>query len=170
MKKKITKIIIGILALSTAFMSCSPKETEEKQVTEKTASAVQDTIVDDFDGPPFKDECLCNFKEFGSYRPNNETQHIYKSGKGWNPEFYSCSWIWGEDINNIFPEDTSVKVFKVHLLDLEEFKIPDNGTTYGNDSLKPYVIAVYTRANGKDNCVFDPFKTGKYPKPKQWVE
>jgi hypothetical protein len=126
----------------------------------------------DEDGPPFKDECKANFKRFGEYKISNDNCNIYYSGKGWNPEFYSCSWTWGELVNNEFSDDTTVTFIKIHLLDLNQFQLPDNGTDYGNDSIKKYVIAVYSRDSkgGHDESDFDPFKTGKYSKPKQWTE
>jgi hypothetical protein len=56
-------------------------------------------------------------------------------------------------------------------LDLDKFYLPKNMTEYGNDSLKKYVIAIYTREKDKMGiCAFDPFNTGKYHKPKEWSE
>lgn len=70
------------------------------------------------------------------------------------------------------PDDTNITVVKVHLLDLENFTLPTSLTEFGNDTLKQYAIAAFTydKKSGKAHCEFDPYKTGKYPKPKQWVE
>lgn len=126
---------------------------------------------DDEDGPPFKDECKASFLRLGEYKISNDNCNIYYSGKNWNSKFYLCTWTWGELINNEFPEDTNVTFIKIHLLDLDKFNLPQDGTTYGHDSIKKYVIAVYSRDSkgGSDENIFDPFKTDKYPKPKQWT-
>ena len=159
--------LIG-LAFTVIFGNCNTSQ--DKQTLSKKDSV--SIATNDEDGPPFKDECTANFDRLGEYKIANDNCNIYYSGKGWNPEFYSCSWTWGELVNNEFPNDTNVTFFKIHLLDLDKFQIPDNGTDYGNDSIKKYVIAIYSRdTKGEhDKSDFDPFKTGKYPKPKQWTE
>lgn len=73
-----------------------------------------------------------------------------------------------ESIENFIPEDTSVKDLKIHLLDVDSFLVPTDSIEYGIDSLRSYVIVVYNR--NLDKCIFDPYKTGKYPKPKQWQD
>jgi len=165
---KLSLLKLYLISLVVCLSSCST-DTPEKEILNTGTVSQQE---DDSEGPPFKHECLCDFKEFGSYKISDEDYNIYLRGKNWDPKLYSCSWIWGEDINNIFPEDSMVRLMKIHLLDLDHFNIPDNGTEYGNDSIKKYVIAVYTSRTGakNDNCVFDPYKTGKYPKPEQWTE
>lgn len=161
----------ALILASLIVFSCSNPKVESKETTKdstelKPAVEFEHSSEESDFGPPFNDTCLCNFKDFGEYKISNDNYNIYLSGKGWNPKFYSCSWPWGEIINNQMPEDTNVTVVKVHLLDLDTFAIPTNMTEYGNDSIKKYVIAVSTNTK----CVFDPYKTGKYPKPKQWVE
>lgn len=159
---------ILILSVATAlYYSCdSPVEkNSEKSKIIEPASA-------EFDELMTSDSCLCDFHEFGSYKISNENYNIYLSGKGWNQKSYSCSYAWGEDVNNIFVDDTNVIVLKIHLLDLKEFNVPDNSTEFGNDSIRKYVIATYTRDKKKhtDNCIFDPYQTGKYSKPVQWID
>lgn len=126
-----------------------------------------DTLNDD-QGPPFKDKCLCDFKSFGKYEISKDNYNEYFSGKGWNPKLNACSWIWGELVYNETPNDSTVTLFKVHLLDLDNFRLPTNKTEYGNDSFKKYVIAIYKSDSkkGYDTIIYDPYKTGKYPAPR----
>ncbi len=124
------------------------------------------------DGPPFKDECKCDFEELLGTVAQEKTCDMFIRGKNWNPDFESCPWIWGEYINNVIPRHKNMSVLRIHLMDLEHFTYTKDTSIYGNDTIRNYVIAIYYRNNikGWDNCIFDPFKTGKYPKPKHWAE
>ena len=148
------------------FESCTTS-TNTKSLTNE----VKIDTLDDSGGPPFRNNCLCSFQNFGSYKISNDNYNIYYSGKGWNPNLHSCSWAWGEDVYNEIPNDTNVTVLKIHLLDLDNFSLPTNKTEYGNDTIKKYVIAIFTHniKKGKDTCfsIFDPYKTGKYKNPIQ---
>lgn len=126
--------------------------------------AFTDSVVYNDGGPPFSDTCNCDWKEFGSYKISNTNYNIYLCGKGFNPAYYSCSWIWGETVYNTFPDDTNVLVMKIHLLDLDSFTLPDNGTEFGHDSLKNYVMATFirNRSTGTEETIYDPYSTGKY--------
>jgi hypothetical protein len=151
------------------------KETQIKENTDSENKATNDKVAlqnEDSEGPPFKDKCLCTFKEFGYYKINKDNFNIYYSGKHWNPKYYSCMWTWGEILSNEYPSNYKVNVLTMHLLDLDNFIIPTNLTEYGNDTIKKYVIAVYRQylKKGKGVCTFDPYKTGKYPKPEKWIE
>ena len=114
-------------------------------------------------------DCLCDFKKFGEQKINKDDYNIYLSGKGWNSNLKSCSFSWSEIVFNTIPPDTSLKLLKIHLLDLDKFEMPTNDNDYSNDSIKKYVISIYTRDNIKKNysIKYDPFNTGKYPKPKE---
>jgi hypothetical protein len=165
MKLQILKISVVIL-----FFGCTNSNDKKSVKQKETADNVNK--MEDADGPPFDKECLCSFNNFGVKKKDGNELNYYYSGQGWNSNYTSCTWTWGEIINNEFPDDTNIKVVKYHLLDLTEFNIPREINDYGNDSIKKYVIAIYTVDNkkGTEKCVFDPFKTGKYPKPKQWIE
>lgn len=165
------KLYIILILTTGLLLSCGDDKTTDDSKT-LSPKPVESYAEGDFDGPPFADTCLCDFHEFGDYKISENNYNIYKRGKGWNPKYYSCSWTWGEDIANIFPEDTNILVMKIHLLDLDNFTIPTNSTEFGSDSIKKYVIATYTWIKGpkEGGCIFDPYKTGKYPKPPQWTE
>lgn len=158
--------------LLPSFQSCENSSDDRAEISEKQADSIILLKTEDEDGPPFENECKANFHRFGEYKISNSDCHIYYCGKGWNPDFYSCSWSWGELINNEFSDDTNVTAITIHLLDLERFVVPRDGSEYGNDSIKNYVIAVYGRKSGGGDAksIFDPFKTGKYPRPEQWIE
>jgi hypothetical protein len=168
----ILRHILFVLTISAPFISCDNSPDTRTQNNNPTTDTVKLLQADDEDGPPFKNECAAKFSRFGENKISNDNCNIYFSGKGWNPDYYSCSWTWGELINNEFSEDTNVTFIKIHLLDLDKFFIPKDGSEYGHDSIKKYVITVYSRDSkgGNDKCIFDPYKTGKYPKPKQWVD
>ncbi len=162
---------ISLILAAGLFFSCG----DDKHADESKAqiqAPVEISAEDNFPGPPFDDTCLCDFHEFGDYKISSDNYNIYKRGKGWNPSYYSCSWVWGEDIANISPEDTTITIMKIHLLDLDNFTIPTDSTEFGADSIRNFVIATLTRdrVSGYEKCVFDPYKTGKYPKPPQWTE
>jgi hypothetical protein len=163
--------IILIFVFSFLFSACrqtSNQDTKDETVNQ-TSQADESS---EEEGPPFKDECLCKFDDLGKKDTENKTYNVYISGKGWNPAFTSCSWTWGEMINNISPDDTTIINVKVHLLDLDKFELPKDNSDYSNDSITKHVIAIYKRntKTGEETCIFDPYKTGKYPRPKQWTE
>lgn len=167
------KITFIIFTLTTGLLlNCSNDRSSDKSKGLNQTS-VESYNEGDFNGTPFADTCICDFHDFGEYKISDDNYNIYKRGKGWNPNYYSCSWTWGEDISNIIPDDSTIRVMKIHLLDLDKFNIPTDLSEFGTDSIKNYVIATYTWRKGSeqgDRCVFDPFKTGKYPKPPQWTE
>jgi len=183
--KHSSKILLYILVLIA--ISCNPKSNKrstaensipnqvpgqriERSTAENNISnQVTEQEVDE-NTPPFKDTCKCNFKRLGFYKISNDNYNVYLSGKNWNPQFKSCSFTWGEIIFNEIPSDTNIAVLKIHLLDLDRFIVPTDLTDYGNDSIKKYVIAIYYRYKNGHKCIFDPFVTGKYPKPQGWSE
>lgn len=154
--------LLLIVFLAVVWCGCQ-NETEIKHAQNPT-STESDSTSDD-DGPPFKHNCLASFRELGQYKINDSLCHVYYSGKGWNKDFPACFWIWSELAYNESAENFNAKYFKLHLLDLETFKIPDNGTEYGNDSIKKYVIAVFDCPPGDStySVLYDPNNTGKYP-------
>jgi hypothetical protein len=121
----------------------------------------------DYNGPPFKYKCECDFHLFGYKKVSNDNYNIYVCGKGWDPRYPSCGYAWGLFLADIDPKDTTVTEFRVHFLDLEKFEIPADDSDYGQDSLQKYVIAVFKKVIKYNYfmTIFDPFYTGKYKEP-----
>lgn len=160
------------LALLLLLTACENEKKESVPAGINNSQVEANVHSEEFDGPPFEEECEAGFHLAGTHKISNGNYNIYYLGKGWEPELYACSFTWGELISNGFPEDTAITGMKIHLLDLDKFVVPSDDSDYGQDSIKSYVIAVYSRdeKTGKYRTMFDPFKTGKYPKPSQWVE
>ena len=89
--------IILLITSGLLFSCCGDKPSDESKTLSQTP--VESYSEDDFAGPPFSDTCLCDFDEFGDYKISLDNYNIYKRGKGWNPNYYSCSKI---GINNLF--------------------------------------------------------------------
>ncbi len=137
-------------------MPVSDEDTDE--------AGIIDSSEYDENGPPFKHNCLATFSLLGQYNIRDSMCHVYYSGYGWNNNFPSCSWIWAELAYNESPQNFGAKQFKLHLLDLRHFNIPGNGTEYGHDSIKKYVIAVYDCLPGDSiySVRYDPYGNGNY--------
>lgn len=122
-------------------------------------------------GPPFSDTCLCSFDMIAEIRSGNKLDLLI-SGKNWNPDFYSCSWTWGEYIANEFPGDSTIKEFSIHLVDMDKQKEVLDSRFLLTKTFNDHLIASYSKVPGETymSCKFDPNKTGKYPKPQQWTE
>lgn len=162
---RLAQLIILFLFVGL-IQGCTPASEPDTAVSEAPELSMPDD--EEEDGPPFKVECKANFERLGEYKISNDNYNIYYSGKGWDPARTACTWTWAEIINNEFPGDSGVTFFKVHLLDLEKFTLPGDGSEYGRDSIKKYVIATYSRNlnGGKESFRYDPFNTGKYPAPR----
>ncbi|MES2132670.1 MAG: hypothetical protein V4506_09985 [Bacteroidota bacterium] len=174
------KLSIRLIIASAIFLfSCNeaPKELPQA-VTIKyidTLNAINDmveSIGDNNDGgPPFSDSCSCTFNTLAHIKSGN-TLDLVLSGKGWNPNAYSCSWTWGEIIHNEFPDDPTIEEFRIHLLDLDSIHQKSDVPFLQSKEFKQNLIATYSKSEGQTSytCKFDPNKIGKYPKPKQWRE
>jgi len=129
-------------------------------------------IIYDDGGPPFSDTCLCSFDYIGEIRTGVNRLDLLIAGKGWNPSFYSCSWTWGELISNEYPPDSIITDYRVHLVDLDKLEASVDSTFLTSKQFNDNLIATYSRTDNEEywTCKFDPNKTGKYPKPKQWTE
>ena len=160
------KFITIIISMSLIlFFSCS--EINKTDSIEHTSSHM-----DTEDGSPFSDTCLCSFNKLGEVRWNKDRCDVFISSKGWNPDYYSCSWSWGEFINNESPEDTSIIDFRIHLVDLDKIHQTIDSAFLSSKYFNDNLIATFSKTQGEKyrTCKFDPNKMGKYPKPKQWTE
>lgn len=112
---------------------------------------------DDEDGPPFKRECPCEFASLGTSVPKAGEYNQYLSGAGWDANLPSCTWIWGEYINNEFPPDTTTQVFRIYLLNLPKTTAPPSGG-YAEKILQKQTMALYIRNSkaGTDTCIYAP--------------
>jgi hypothetical protein len=112
---------------------------------------------DDEDGPPFKRECPCDFASLGISVPKAGEYNQYISGTGWDANLPSCTWIWGEYINNEFPPDTTTQVFRIYLLNLPNATAPPRGG-YAAKILEKHTLALYVRDSkaGTDTCIYAP--------------
>jgi hypothetical protein len=161
------RIIVSFLAAIVLAIGCTNSTNSSDKTSNVKYEEIEASKFEE-DGPPFKIKCNSQVREFGRLKLNYGILNVYFSGKNWNPEIEACTFIWGEIINNIAPEE-DVKLLKMHLLDLDSFLIPDNQTDYGNDSINKFVICIaYYKPDSGAYEIFDPFKTGKYPKPRGW--
>lgn len=174
--KNLILIFISISIFScTENNSVDVKPTADNQIDTNENSATEKVnVTQEYNdgGPPFSDTCACSFDIIADIKSNENRQDLILSGKDWNPDFYSCSWTWGEFINNESPTDTMIKDFRIHLIDLEKINGKVDFTFLNSKEFNENLIATYSKSVGEKymTCKFDPNKTGKYPKPKQWVD
>lgn len=116
-----------------------------------------------------KEDGACNgsFKGFGVRRAGR-TYHIYKCGRRVNLMNRECQFIFGEGIYNNDPEIDGVDTVITHLIDVEAFVIPSNGTEYGSEEMKAKVICVSVNDHHRIRIIVDPFGFGIYKAPKGW--
>lgn len=121
--------------------------------------------------PPFNDTCVSSFARIAQVKINDTIETIV-SGKDWNPEYCSCTYTWGELINNEIPNDSSFKSHRIYLVDLDSIESTIDKEYLDSDEFKNYTIAKYYKKEGEEykKSYFDPYKIGKYPKPSRWVE
>ena len=173
--KMINKIILFI-TISVLLSACTVSQKTGKLTSasyDSTISLTQvETPINNEDGPPFTDTCLCSFDYIGKIRTGTKRFDLILAGKGWNPSFYSCSWTWGELIYNEFPPDSMVTDFRIHLVDIDKLDKNTDSTFLTTEQFNENLIATYSKTGNNEYMTvkFDPNKTGKYPKPKQWTE
>lgn len=171
----INKIILFITTL-VLLSACTYSPKTDKQTSsshDSTISLTQVvTLINNEDVPPFTDTCLCSFDYIGKIRTGTKRFDLILAGKGWNPSFYSCSWTWGELINNEFPPDSMVTDFRIHLVDIDKLDKNIDSTFLTTKQFNENLIVTYSKTGKNEHmtCKFDPNKTGKYPKPKQWTQ
>lgn len=178
------KTIIGVLLISVLFGCNSNTANDNHQENVKSVISENQSPqeksdqkfanpqpkINNEDGPPFSDTCDCSFDYLGGFESGNNRYDLFISGKGWNPNYWSCTYTFGELINNEFPPDTTITDFRIHLVDLSKIKKLDI-ETFNSSIIQKNIIATQRFAPKEEfKCQFDPNKTGKYPKPKQWVE
>lgn len=167
MNIKITIFFLSIFFLfdcSNSGKSLSKLRTQDLQI--------QNLKYIDQNGPPFTDTCSCSFNRIGGIKSEKGRFDLIIEGKGWNPNSYSCTYSWGELISNEFPPDSSISDFRIHLLDVA---MPDqkiDSTFLKSEIFNNNLIATYSKCKGEKymTCKFDPNNTGKYPRPRKWIE
>ena len=180
-----TRTIIGIL-LSFVLFGCGSdpepsnsdnqvdqniKENDKQElITEE--SNTSEPIIKNEDGPPFSDSCTCRFDYIAEFRYNDHRYDLILSGKEWNPEYWSCTYSFGELISNEFPPDSLITDFRIHLVNIEKFDTKMDSILFESEYFQNNLIATQRLWPGDEytKCKFDPNKTGKYPKPEQWIE
>lgn len=171
-----TNKIILFITTAVLFFACTNSPKTDKQTNssvDSTTSLTQvETPIDNEYGPAFSDTCLCSFDYIGKIRTGISRFDLILAGKGWNPTYYSCSWTWGEIICNEFPTDSLVTDFRIHLVDIDRLDKNIDSTFLQSKKFNDNLIATYSKTGNNEfmTCKFDPNKTGKYPKPKQWTE
>ncbi len=167
MNIKLTLILLSILFL----FDCSNSRKGPQKFNTQDLN-VKDSKFIDQNGPPYSDSCACSFSYIGEIRSGKGRFDLIICGKGWDPNSYSCSYSWGELIANQFPPDSLISDFRIHLLDIEIPNQKIDSTFLNSEIFNNNLIATYSKSNGEKymTCKFDPNNTGKYPKPKQWIE
>lgn len=182
------KTIVGIL-LSIVLFGCNSEPEKrnpqdeydpyENEVIENETDIVIDqksnhdvAVINNEDGPPFSDTCKCSFNYLGGFNYNKSRYDLLISGTGWNPEYWSCTFTFGELISNEFPPDTLITDFRIHLVDLQKINKKLDSAFFESAIIQENLMATQRLWPGDEytKCKFDPNKTGKYPKPKQWIE
>ena len=182
---KRTQTIVAIM-LSIVLFGCSntaEKEMVSNESLNETSQTGQEVLptqehetttpkINNEDGPPFSDSCICSFDFIAEFKYNDHRFDLILSGKGWNPDFWSCTYSFGELMSNEFPPDTTITDFRIHLVDLEKFESEVDSAIFESELIQNKLIATQRLWPGDEftKCKFDPNKTGKYPKPKQWLE
>ncbi len=185
---KMMKTIVGIL-LSIVLFGCNSEPEKrnpqdeydpyENEVIENETDIVIDqnsnhdvAVINNEDGPPFSDTCKCSFNYLGGFNYNKSRYDLLISGTGWNPEYWSCTFTFGELISNEFPPDTLITDFRIHLVDLQKINKKLDSAFFESAIIQENLMATQRLWPGDEytKCKFDPNKTGKYPKPKQWIE
>lgn len=172
---------LSIFSILLIFSGCSSPKIEAEKVTitevspntsHASALALKENIPEPEPEPdsinpyaPCQGDCKASFHFLGEKINSDSTMDIYISGKGidWNVD--CCIFFWGEDINNR-PSPPGIKKTRIHLMDLDEFTVPKKDSDYGDNKLKKFVIAIAHSDSTGLYEIYDPFKTGKYPKPK----
>lgn len=116
-----------------------------------------------------EDTCFGDFDRFGTKRIGN-TLNVYISGYNADIMIDCCRFTFGEIVYNYTPDDTTIEIVKMHLLDLKAFEIPKDSSLYGNDEIKRKVMCISINdKNSPDiRIIADPYNIGIYKKPKEW--
>ncbi len=152
--------------------SCTESNKKNNVVKNDNSTKVENVVINNEDGPPFSDSCLCKFNILGEVKTLPNQLDVIISGKGWNPLFYSCNYIWGELINNQVPSDSTISDLRIHLVDIDKVEGGVDSRFLNSNIFKSNIIVTYSKtANSEIRvCTFDPNKTGKYTKPEIWEE
>jgi hypothetical protein len=156
------------LIMFSIFVCCNNSKIRNSLSAQRHDKLNSDTNCIENHTPPFNINCPCTPGLAGELMISKNNFNYYLLCKNWDSNIYACSYMIDEEIDNLRAPDSSITFLRIHLLDLENFIIPNNSTEYGNDTIKKYVIAIFTHdiKNKKWFSSYDPFKTGKYSSPK----
>ncbi len=179
--------LLTLVSIGLTIFSCSPERKEESNnFEEKRAEERQTVNVEEqqgsdklptaelsameIDEPPFNYPCDFDFIDMGIVRVSDSTWEEIQAGKGWDSRKASCTWVYGEHVYNNFFPDSVVTEYRTHLVDLDSSQIEMTPEFLNSELFKSHVIV--TTINGKDvfETQWDPNKTGKYQKPRQWID
>jgi hypothetical protein len=115
-----------------------------------------------------KDTCFGDFSVVGSKRIG-KTLNVYITGFGIDLSKDCCRFSYGEIIHNYVPEDTSLRIIKFHLIDLDSLEIINDTLEYSNETIKKKVMCI--SIDKKDSTgiktIYDPYDYGIYKKIKE---
>lgn len=179
-------IIVALTPLMLVLTGCSSekkeiKETEpvEQEVVEvstmeegvHTTKSKERTLEEKmaYDDIPFTYPCDFDFRYMEVIKVSESRYEEIIASKGWDSGKGSCTWVYGEHIYNNFFPDSIITEYRTHLVDLDSSQIELTPEFLQSKLFKSHVIATTINGKGIFKTIWDPNKTGKYPKPVQWV-
>lgn len=144
---------------------------EEEEIPAPTEEPIIDSLALDTD-VPFKYPCPFEFHHMGEVRVSEERCDEIQCGKGWNPKLHSCTWVYGEHINNQGGPDHLVTDYRMHIVDLDSSEIEMTAEFLESELFQDHIIATtfLDWENKIFRTIWDPSHTGKYPKPEHWID
>lgn len=117
------------------------------------------------------ENCSIKYDYLKEFKTGNSRYDIIISGAGWKPDSFSCTYAYGELIANEYAPE-GITDFRIYLIDIKELPIDlvIDTNFFNLPKIKNKTIASQTIIDSVYNHVFDPNNTGKYPKPKQWID
>ena len=153
------------------IISSSDSINHEKEIVISESHHSIDSIALDTE-PPFKYPCEFEFYHLGEIRVSDIRSEEIQCGKGWDSRLHSCSWVYGEHIYNQWASDSLITEYRMHIVDLDSSEIEMTSDFLRSRLFKDHIIAttIADRKNETFKTIWDPSHTGKYQKPKQWIE
>lgn len=153
-----------LIALIFSTKGCNEVQYKSDDLITKRLSKIDNEL-----GPPFSDSCQCRFNLIKEVRTSEERFDIVYSGKGWNPNYYSCTWVWEELVNNDFPPDSLVSDFRCHLIFADKISDSINldSSFFKSDWFKSKLIVTFSKEEDEEftSSKYDPFENGLFSKP-----
>lgn len=152
------KGLILYFILLTVLLACSDSQISSDQIEAHIDSLTSETNTFDCD-PPFSDTCQSSFIKLTEIVIEDTAVLVY-SGAGWNKDYCSCTWGWGEVMFNEEPESANTKAFKIYLANLKSGQADFNKKYLESEEFKKLVILRYAHVQGEQymKVIFDPFK------------